>query len=1077
MLKTRDYDLWSMRMEQYLSHTDYALYEVIINGDSLVPDPLAVGTVVPLKTEAQKLARKNKLKAKSTLLLAIHDEHLLKFHSVMDAKSLWEAIKTSINEAVNTAQDIHAAGSKEQPSASSYVDDINTDDLEEMDLKWQTRVECYNYHRRGHFARECHASRNQGNRSGDNERKIIPIETPASALVVQDGLGGYDWSYQAEEGPTNFALMAHSSDSANSSNYEVQSCSNECASDSSVSEIDEDNNQAKYRNFVLTTVAIKSGQVLVNAAKQTSAASTSTAKPKVNTAAIRANVNSKSSYFKPHSTKRRHFNQKLAVKTNTFSRKNNTAKGKNVTTVRPKALLNAAEGKKENVVKSPACWIWRQKGKLIDHTSKDSGSYTLKRFNYVDPNGRLTSDQGIFDSGCSMHITGNKSFLTEYQEIDGGFVAFEGSPKGGQITRKGDLTCLFTKATIDESNLWHKRLGHINFKTLNKLGRGNLVRGLLSKNFENDHSCVARKKGKQHKATCKTKLVSSISQPLQILHMDLFGPTFVKSLNKTMYCLVITDDFSSKMNKFCQMKGIKREFSVARTPQQNGVAEKKNRTLIEAARTMLADFLLPTIFWAEAVNIACYVQNRVLENFDGKADEGFLVGYSLNSKAFRVFNSRTRKVEENLHVNFLENKPLVAGSRPEWLIDIDSLTKSMNYEPVTTRNKSNDNAGDVDKISRNDDVCQGNEIRIDSNTQVVNVASSSINTASNIIDASSLNINTIDSNHTNMPTLEATSIFYGAFDDRDLGVEADTNNLDSFIVSAFLYGKIEEKVYVCQPPGFEDPDFSDKVYKVKKALYGLYQAPRACDIILVQVYDDDIIFGSTQEEMGDAFEILMHEKFQMSSMGELTFFLGLQVKQKQDGIFISQDKYVVEILKKFGFSKVKIVSTPMETSKPLLKDQDGQEVDVHMYRSMISSLMYLISSRPDIMFAVCACARHQASPKVSYLDVVKRIFRYLKGQPKLDLYPGSVKSRQWLQTPQLRLSMLLLQVVVGRVNAVLYRKLCFACIGFQTTPQMVINSPCLANKKELASPGQTTTGKDFLNPLMDGSFSKTTNAN
>ncbi|GJY85557.1 uncharacterized mitochondrial protein-like protein [Tanacetum coccineum] len=121
-------------------------------------------------------------------------------------------------------------------------------------------------------------------------------------------------------------------------------------------------------------------------------------------------------------------------------------------------------------------------------------------------------------------------------------------------------------------------------------------------------------------------------------------------------------------------------------------------------------------------------------------------------------------------------------------------------------------------------------------------------------------------------------------------------------------------------------------------------------------------------------------------MGELTFFLGLQVKQKEDGIFISQDKYVTEILKKFGFTDVKTTCTPMETQKLLLKDEDGKEVDVHLYRSMIGSLMYLTSSRPDIMFAVCACARYQVNPKVSHLHAVKRIFRYLKGQPKLGLW-------------------------------------------------------------------------------------------
>nr|GEY43758.1 retrovirus-related Pol polyprotein from transposon TNT 1-94 [Tanacetum cinerariifolium] len=888
----------------------------------------------------------------------------------------------SVNETVNAAHDIPAAGSKEQPSASRYADDVamitmrvkrflkktgrnlNFNGKEPVGFD-KTRVECYNFHRRGYFARECHAPSNQGNMSGDNERRIVPVETPTSTLVVQDGLGGYDWSYQAEEGPTDFALIAHSSDSANSSNfktglgYDSQLSENEmpkckifeAASDRSVSEIDEDNNQAKdrykvgigyhavpppytgnymppradlsfarlddyvfkfkksetrtsnkmveksmvnnkgkgtgqrevrpvwnnsrrvnhqnfskmthlhpKRNFVPTAVATKSGQVLVNAAKQTLAASTSTARPKVNTAAIRPNVNAKSSYFKPHFPKRRHFNQRSAAKTNTFSRKINTAKGKNVTAAGPKVVVNATEGKKENVVK---------------------------------------------------HMTGNKSFLIEYQEIDGGFVAFGGSPKGG---------------------------------------------------IEN-----------------------------QLNHMV-----------KIIRCNNGTKFKNSEMNQFCQMKGIKREFSVARTPQQNGVAKRKNRTLIEAARTMLADSPLPTTFWAEAVNTACYVQNRVLATkphnktpyelligrspnlefmrpfgclvtilntldhlgkFDGKADEGFLVGYFINSKAFRVFNSKTRKVEENLQVNFLENKPNVAG-------DVNT----------------SDIQCDVDEISRNDDV--------------------------------------------------STGIFDGAFDDRDMGAEANTYNLDSSTVFSpipttrlhcFLsqmepkkviqalkdpswieamqeellqfklqdvstlvdlpYGKRaigskwvfinklderEEEVYVYQPPEFKDPGFPDKVYKVKKALYGLHRALRAW---------------------------------------------------------------------------------------------------------------------PDIMFVVCACARHQVSPKVSHLHAVKRIFRYLMGQPKLGLwypkdspfeleayidndYAGSSLDRKSTTGGCQFLGCRLIsrqckkQIVVANSKTEV-DKLSFACVGFQTTPQMVINLPCLTDKKELVSPGQTATGKDFSNPLMD----------
>ncbi|GJX77364.1 putative ribonuclease H-like domain-containing protein [Tanacetum coccineum] len=235
------------------------------------------------------------------------------------------------------------------------------------------------------------------------------------------------------------------------------------------------------------------------------------------------------------------------------------------------------------------------------------------------------------------------------------------------------------------------------------------------------------------------------------------------------------------------------------------------------------------------------------------------------------------------------------------------------------------------------------------------------------------------------------------------------------VKSAFLYGTIEEEVYVTQPPGFKDPDHPDKVYKVVKALYGLHQAPRAWyetlanyllgngfkrgkidqtlfikkqkgDILLVQVYVDDIIFGSTNKDLCTGFEKLMKDKFQMSSIGELTFFLGLQVQQKEDGIFISQDKYVAEILKKFNYTDVKSASTPVDLEKPLVKDGDADDVDVHLYRSMIGSLMYLTASRPDIMFAVCACARFQVTPKTSHLLAVKRIFRYLKGKPTLGLW-------------------------------------------------------------------------------------------
>nr|GEV64341.1 ribonuclease H-like domain-containing protein [Tanacetum cinerariifolium] len=374
-----------------------------------------------------------------------------------------------------------------------------------------------------------------------------------------------------------------------------------------------------------------------------------------------------------------------------------------------------------------------------------------------------------------------------------------------------------------------------------------------------------------------------------------------------------TEFKNREMNQFCKMNGILRQNSVARTPQQNEVAKRRNRTLIEAARTMLADSKLSTTFWAEAINTTCYVQNRVLvvkphnktlyELFHGRTPtQSFMRPYGcpvtiLNTKDhLGKFNGKADK-----------------GSRPDWLFDIDALTRTMNYEPIVLGTQSN---GFADPKSSQDDGLKpssddGNNVDEDpikENECYDQEKEDNINSTNNV-NTICLTINVAGTNadnklpfDLNMPPLEDVSIFNFLNDDEDDDIVANMNNIDTTI--------------------------------------------------------------------------------QMSFMEELTFFLGLQVKQKKDGIFICQDKYVGETLKKFRFIEVKNASTPMKTQKPLLKDEDGEEVDVHMYRSMIGSLMYLTSSRPDIMFAVCACAKYQVNLKVSHLYVVKRIFSYLKGKAK-----------------------------------------------------------------------------------------------
>nr|GEV01854.1 hypothetical protein [Tanacetum cinerariifolium] len=714
-------------------------------------------------------------------------------------------------------------------------------------------------------------------------------------------------------------------------------------------------------------------------------------------------------------------------------------------------------------------------------------------------------DKGVIDSGCSRHMTGNMSYLFDFEEINGGYAAFRGNPKSGKITGKGkiktgkldfndvyfvkdlkfnlfsvlqicdkknsvlftdteclvlspdfklhdesqvllrvprennmydanfknivpsgDLTCLFAKATIDESNLWHRRLGHINFKTINKLVKGNLVKGLPTKVFENDHTCVACKKGKQHRASYS---------------------------------------------------------------------------------------LLPIPFWAEAVNTACYVQNRVLVTkphkktpyellhsrtpsigfmrpfgclvtilntldplgkFQGKVDEGFLVGYSISSKSFRVFYSKTCIIQGTLHVNFLENKPNVAGNGPTWLFDIDSLTMTMNYQPVTGENQTNSGVDatfdgkdhDFDAKKHESEVVVSSRSsaqsrKQDDKTKKEAKGKSPVESFTgyrdlnaefeDCSDNSSNEVNAADvskrTNDLDMPELEDITYSDDEYVD---SVEADFNNLESsipvspipttrihkdhhvsqiigdlslttqtssmtrvvkdqggllqmfnndfhtcmfacflsqevlvdlphgkraigtkwvyrnkkdkrgtvirnkarlvarghtqeggndyeevfaplarikairlflayasfmgFIVyqmdvkSAFLYGTIEEEVYVCQPPGFKDLDHPDKVYEVVKALYGLHQAPRAWYETL----------ATYLLENGFQRGIIDQTLFIKKQKGDI-----LLVKQKKDGIFISQDKYVVEILRKFGLTEVKSASTPIDIEKPLLKDPDG----------------------------------------------------------------------------------------------------------------------------------------------------------
>nr|GEW26026.1 hypothetical protein [Tanacetum cinerariifolium] len=488
-----------------------------------------------------------------------------------------------------------------------------------------------------------------------------------------------------------------------------------------------------------------------------------------------------------------------------------------------------------------------------------------------------------------------------------------------------------------------------------------------------------------------------------------------------------------------------------------------------------------------------------LGKFDRKADEGFLVGYSVTSKAFRVFNSRTRIVQETLHINFLKNQPNVAGSRPTWLFDINPLNLSMNYQSVVTWNQPNHNAGIQENLNagnvgketvssqqyvllplwstgskdpQNINVDAAFDVK-DNDTEVpispssraksknmmkrinkklkerflapVTAVGPNSTNSTNSFNAAGPSDNAVSPNFEiggkysfvdpslypddpNMPALK--DIVY-LDDAKDVGAEADFSNLETSItvnpipttkvhkdhpvtqiigdltsapqtrsmermvkeqepkrvhqalkdpswfeamqeellqfkmqkVWALVdvpKGNIEEEVYVCQPLGFEDPDYPDKLYKVVKALYGLHQALRGWyETLANYLLKNGFPRGKINQTL-----------FIKKQKGDI---LLVQVKQKDDRIFISQDKYVAKILRKFGLTDGKSDSTPIDTKKPLLKDPDGEDVDVQIYWSMIGSLMYLTSSKPDIIFTVCACARFQVTPKASYLLIITAV--------------------------------------------------------------------------------------------------------
>nr|GEV09305.1 hypothetical protein [Tanacetum cinerariifolium] len=690
----------------------------------------------------------------------------------------------------------HSNGSQIKYEDISQIDD---DDIEEINIKWnlallsmradrfwkktgkkitiqgsnvagfdKSKVECFNCHKMGHFARECRSPKSQDRGKRASYKKDFKVEELDSKAMVA-----------IDEVPTEYALMAKSSSSSDNEVYDDSFCSKSCTKNTKnlntkISKLNEElsnyetdlynykrglsqvearlvkfkENEIKYCEKIRVLerdIELKDNKIeylrneleekdlsLMGLPEFVDDIVTDYTRP-TPSIDVSKNVSKEQeerwksnhpSFFEQGGSSS-NVVQKPMIKfvkesgcpnatkvNNTENARKPTVKyaeipniptvGLKVPTAKPAVV--ADKGNKGKAIKALARWIWKPKQTSFDQGLNFNGvSVTFKKYQYIDTQGRLKGYVSfVHERG---KITGKGSIKTDFKLVDDKHVFLRTPRQQNMYTSDlknvvphKNLTCLIAKASVDESMLWHWRLGHLNFKTMNKLVRSNLVKGLPSKSFDNDHSCVACLKGKQHKASCKSKLVNSISKPLHTLRMDLFEPTSVSSLNPKWYCLVVTDDFfrsdnegefrNKEMDEFCFRKGIKREFCNARTPQHNGVVERRNKTFNEAAKT-----ISPAIGFLRPFGCHVMILNTLdhLGKFDAKGDEGYFLGYSLSSKAFRVFNKGTKKIEENLHVDFLENKSIEKGIDPDWLFDIDTLTNSTNYVPVVVAGTSSTN--------------------------------------------------------------------------------------------------------------------------------------------------------------------------------------------------------------------------------------------------------------------------------------------------------------------------------------------------------------------------------------------------
>nr|GEU58418.1 putative ribonuclease H-like domain-containing protein [Tanacetum cinerariifolium] len=964
------------------------------------------------------------------------------------------------NEPVSAAASVSAVSAKIPVSALPNVDTLSNAVIYSfllVNLLWtgrnlraneptsigfdMSKVDCHNCHKQGHFVRECRSPKDtRRNYAADPQRRNVPVDTSISnALVSQcDGVGIYDWSFQAEEEPTNYALMDFTSSSSSSYNNEVPSCSKACTKAYATLQSHYDKLTDDFRKSQFDVISYKTGLEYVEAkllvyqqietvfeedikllklevqlrdnalvvlrqklkkAKQerdglklklkkyqsgdgyhaVSPPYTGTFMPPkpnlvfhnalIDTVTVHTALKIMFSPTKPDNDLFHTHRPSSPIIEDWVSDSEEVSEAEilqnaptltksQLVPITAARLVTAAVPKSHVTRPRPAKPIvtkpYSPPRRHINHSpSPKASTFHVKVAAVKVPQGNpqhTLKDKGVIDSGCSRHMTGNMSSLFDFEELNGGYVSFSGNPNGVRslmcdkknnvlftdteclilspefklpdenqvllrvhkennmynvdlknIVPSGDMTCLFTKATLDESNLWHKRLGYINFKTMNKLVKGE----------------------------------ESVQQYV-LFPVWSFGSTHPQNTDRDAAFEVKEPEFEGRKPQS------KVHVSLSSSAQSKKHDDKTKR---EAKSKILA--------------------------------VGQISTNSTNTFSAAGPSNDAVKLED---ITYSDNDDDVGTEA-----DFNNLETTITISPIPTTRVHKDHPvtqiiGDLSLATQTRSMTRVAKDQCGL-SQINNDDFHTCMFACFISQEEPKREERIDYEEVFAPVarIEAIRLFlaYASF----MGFMV--YQMD--VKSVFLYGTIEEEVYVCQPQDLRTLIILTSFQRGKIDQRFFIKRQKG-DILLVQIYVDEIIFGFTNKHLCKAFEKLMKDKFQMSLMRELTFFLGLQVKLKKDGIFISQDTYVAEILKKFGLTDGKSTSTPTDTEKPLLKDADGEDVDVHIYRSMIGSLMYLTLSRPDIMFAVCACAHFQVTPKALHLHAVKKIFRYLKGKSYLGLW-------------------------------------------------------------------------------------------